>query len=63
MRGHGDLAAVGKQEGFVAGELFDEAEDVVPASAVEAGGVVAQLVEDFVHLECGEDGFDEARWP
>ena len=43
----------------VAGEFLDEGEDVVPAAAVEAGGVVAQLVENLVHLEGGEDGFDE----
>ena len=40
-------------------ELLDEAEDVIPAAAVEAGGVVAQLVEDLVHLERGEDGLDQ----
>ena len=57
--GHGDLGAVGEEDGFVAGELLDEGEDVVPAAAVEAGGVVAELPEDFVHLEGGEDGFDE----
>ena len=59
VRGHGDLRAVGEEDGGVGGELFDEGEDVVPAAAVEAGGVVAELVEDLVHLEGGEDGFDE----
>ena len=41
---HGDLGAVGQQEGFVIAEGFDEAENVVPASAIQAGGVLAQLV-------------------
>ena len=59
VRGHGDLRAVGQEDGGVGGELFDEGEDVVPAAAVEAGGVLAELVEDLVHLEGGEDGFDE----
>jgi hypothetical protein len=42
-----------------AAELLDEAEDVVPPSGVEAGGVVPQLVEDLVHLEGGGDGLDQ----
>jgi hypothetical protein len=42
-------------------ELLDDAEDVVPAAGVEAGRVVAQLVEDLLHLEGGEDRLDEDR--
>ena len=45
VRGHGDLAAIGKDGVRVAGKFLDEAEDVIPAAAVEAGGVLAQLVE------------------
>ena len=56
---HGDLRAVGQDEIRMVAEFLDEAEDVVPAAAVEAGGVLAQLVEDLVHLEGGEDGFDQ----
>ncbi len=59
VRGHGDLRTVGEEDGGVGGELFDEGEDVVPAAAVEAGGVLAELEEDLVHLEGGEDGFDQ----
>ena len=58
-RGHGDLRAVGEEHRFVSRELFDEAEDVVPAAAVEACRVVAEFVEDLVHLEGGEDRFDQ----
>src|SRR6185312_5736765 len=61
VRGHGDLRAVGKEDGGVGGELLDEGEDVVPAAAVEASGVLAELEEDLVHLEGGEDGLDENR--
>jgi hypothetical protein len=32
--GHGDLGAVGHQEFLAAGELFDIAEQVIPATAV-----------------------------
>ena len=40
-------------------EVLDDAEEVVPAAGVQAGGVVAQLVEDLVHLERGRDGLDQ----
>ena len=40
-------------------EVLDDAEQVVPAAGVQAGGVVAQLVEDLVHLERGRDGLDQ----
>jgi hypothetical protein len=36
-------------------ELLDHAEDVVPAAGVQAGGVLAQLEQDLVHLEGGQD--------
>jgi hypothetical protein len=58
--GHGHLAAVGQDEPGAAGaEVLDEGEDVVPAAGVQAGGVVAQFVEDFLHFERGGDGFDQ----
>ena len=40
-------------------ELLDHAEDVVPASGVQPRRVLAQLVEDLVHLERGEDRLDQ----
>ena len=40
-------------------ELLDGAEDVVPAAAVEAGAVVAQLVDDLLHLEGSQDRLDQ----
>jgi hypothetical protein len=61
VRRHRHLAAVGQHEVRVAAELLDEREDVVPAAAVEAHDVVAQLPEDLVHLERGEDGLDQHR--
>ncbi len=61
--GHRDLGAVGQDHVGPRPELLDDAEDVVPAAGVEAGGVVAQLVEDLVHLEGGEDRLDEHGRP
>jgi hypothetical protein len=46
-RGHGDGVAVGKDKVGVLAETLDGAEDVVPAAAVETGGVVAELVDDL----------------
>jgi hypothetical protein len=35
--------------------LFDEREDVVPTTTVETRRVLAQLKEDFVHLESSRE--------
>ena len=56
---HGDLGAVRQHEIGPVPELLDEAEDVVPAAAVQAGGMLAQLLENLVHLEGGKDGLDQ----
>src|SRR6185312_11649806 len=38
-----------------------EAENVIPAAAVETGGVLAQFVENLIHFERGENGFNQHR--
>src|SRR5690242_19264193 len=48
---HGDLGAIGKNAVRGVAKLFYETEDVIPSAAVEAGGMLAQLIENFVHLE------------
>ncbi len=58
---HPDQIPIRQHEVGAVPELLDEAEDVVPAAAVEAGGVLAQLVEDLVHLERRRQGLDEHR--
>src|SRR5438552_18914489 len=58
VRGHGDLCAVGIDELWQVAELFDGAEDIVPAATIESGGVIAQFVENLIHFEGGKDGFD-----
>ena len=58
--GHRHRVAVGQQEVAAPGaELLDDGEHVVPAAGVEPGGVVAQLVEDLLHLERGRVGLDQ----
>ncbi len=59
VHGHGDLAAVGQGEVRPVPEALYEAENIVPAAAVEAGHVVPELVEDLVHLEDRHDGLDQ----
>ena len=57
---HRHLHAVGQQPTACA-ELLDHAEDVVPAAGVQRAAVVAELVEDLLHLERGEDRLDQHR--
>ncbi len=56
---HDHLRAVGRDEVRVLGKGLDEAENIVPASAVEPGHMVAQLVDDLVHFERCRQGFDQ----
>src|SRR3546814_6809884 len=55
------LIAVGQHEVRAIAELLDEAEDVIPAAAVQPGRMIAQFVQDLVHLESGEDRLDQHR--
>src|SRR5215218_10008573 len=58
--GHRHRVAV-REEHVVIAKLLDVGEDVVPPAAVEASGVLAQFVEDLMHLERGEDRLDQDR--
>src|SRR5205823_9249441 len=40
-------------------ELLDDAEDVIPAARIQPARMRAQLVQDLLHLESGEDRFDQ----
>ena len=59
--GHRHERPVGQYETGPRPKFLDEAEDVVPPPAVQAGRVLAQLPEDLVHLEGGQDRFDQDR--
>src|SRR5262249_24179668 len=60
---HRHARAVRQSRAGISPEVLDEADDVVPAPAVESGRVLAQFPEDLVHLERGEDGLDQHRRP
>lgn len=57
--GHGDLGPVGQLEVGAVAEGLDQAEEVVPAARVQSRAVLAQFVEDLLHLEGGGDRLDE----
>ena len=57
--GHRHLHAVREDELGPVAELLDDREDVVPAAGVEPGRVLAELVENLLHLERREDRLDE----
>lgn len=58
-RSHCDGGSVREDKVGVLAETLDDAEDVVPATTVETGRVVTELIDDLVHLECSHDGLDE----
>lgn len=58
---HGHCAAIWQHKVGVLAELLDCREDVVPAPAVEARRVLAQLIDDLVHLKRGQDRLDQHR--
>src|SRR4029453_9423331 len=50
-RPHRHERTVGETEVRLIPEFLDAREDVVPASAVEPRGMLAELVEDLLHLD------------
>ena len=58
---HRDGRTVGQDRVLVRVELLDGAKDVVPTARIEAGRVVAQLVEDLLHLEGSGERLDQHR--
>ena len=58
---HRHLPAIRHDERRVVLQRLDRAEDVVPPAAVEPDDVIAELVEDLVHLERRRQRFDQDR--
>src|ERR1700704_1897662 len=50
---HCHILSVGKDGTLIQTPLLNEAEDVVPSSAVQATRVVAELEQNLFHLESG----------
>src|SRR5260221_5680903 len=60
---HRNLRAVCKQEVGAVAEFLDEAEYVIPTPAVQARRVIAQFVQDLVHLKRSKNRFDQNGRP
>src|ERR1039457_7171129 len=56
---HGDQRPVGQDEFRVRAKFLDEAENIIPASAIQSRRMVAQFVEDLVHFKRRQNGFDQ----
>src|SRR5438477_2033507 len=59
MRRHCDECAIGQDEIFFRAEFLDAGKNVIPTPAIEPDRVIAQLVENLVHLKGRRDGFNE----
>src|SRR6266853_1958823 len=59
MSGHGDAAAIRENGVGIIGEFLDVTENIVPASGVQARGMFAQFIEDFIHLESSQNRLDQ----
>ena len=40
-------------------QALDDREDVVPAASIESNNVVAEFVQNLVHLDCAENRLDQ----
>src|SRR5580692_7845434 len=59
VRGHRHLRAVGQHGMRVIRKLLDKAEDVVPPPAIQSRRMVAQLVENFIHLKTSQNRLNQ----
>ena len=57
--GHRDVITIGEYDIFVVAKFFNATENVVPAAAIQSRRMLAQLIQNFVHLEGSENGFDQ----
>ena len=56
---HGDNLTIGEHAIGIIFQGFDVAENIVPASTVQTDNVVAQRMQDFMHLEYGGQRFNQ----
>ena len=56
---HRELRAVGEHAVGARAKCLDDAEQVVPAPRVQTSRMIAELIQDLLHLERGEDRFDQ----
>ena len=56
---HGHLRAIRQQIIGVIAQLLDVAENIIPASAIQPGRMLAQFVQDLFRFEDRQDGLDQ----
>src|SRR6185295_11440519 len=61
--GHRYLGPIREDEPRIAADGLDEGEDVVPAPEIESGRMIAQLLEEFLHLPGRPERLDQDRRP
>src|SRR5436309_993411 len=59
MRRHRDLGTICQQKIGLVSKLFDARKNVIPTAEIETSGVLAQFVQNLVHLEGRWDRFDK----
>src|SRR5215472_15048548 len=59
VRRHRYKRPISKYEVRPIAEFLDAGKNVIPATAVQPGRMVAQFVEVFVHFECGWNCLDQ----
>jgi len=58
---HGHISPVRQHKLRIVPQSLDGGEDVVPATTVEAGSVLSQLIQELIHLKGRRKGLNQAR--
>ena len=61
MRRHRDQRAIGQKKIRFVPKFFDAGKNVIPAAAIQPGGMFAQFVKNFVHFKRGRNRLDQNR--
>ena len=58
---HGHLRAIRQAKIFIDAKFLDGRKNIIPAADVKTGAMLAQLEQNLVHLERGDNSFDQHR--
>ena len=53
--------AIWKDKVGIVAEFLDDGEDVIPPTAIQARAMIAELIDNLVHLKCRSDGLNQDR--
>jgi hypothetical protein len=60
---HGDIRSVWENEIRVLAEFLDYTKHIIPPTAVKAGAMVTEFVDNLVHFEGGKNGLNQNSSP